>query len=87
MLKCLLFVVLPQKPVKCYLGAEYGEEKGEQAVGEIVTPGSVDDEGAGDGEGGDDEKEGDAEYCRTECPLEDTFLAGSALLKAGASRH
>ena len=48
---CLFLVVFPQKPVQCYLGAEDGEEQGEEAVAEIVGPGGVDDEGAGDSQG------------------------------------
>ena len=49
--EALLLVVFPQKPVNGYLGAEDGEEEGEDAVAEIVVPCCVDDEGAGDGEG------------------------------------
>src|SRR5215207_4313213 len=63
--EALLLVVFPQKPVQSYLGAEDGEQKGEEAVAEFVAPGGVDDEGAGDGEGGDDEEKGDPEHNRT----------------------
>src|ERR671921_2122803 len=84
---CLAFVVLPQKPIQSDLGAEDGEEQGEEAVGEVVAPGGVDDERAGDGERGDDEEEGDPEHQCAECPAEDTFLAAAALRQAGAPRH
>src|SRR5215210_3977135 len=83
----LLFVVLPQNPVKGDLCAEDGEEKGEEAVAEVVAPGGVDDEGAGDGEGGDYEEEGDPEHHRTEGPSDDPVLAASALRQAGVTRH
>ena len=59
-------IVLPKKPIECYLAAEDGEEQGEDAVAEVVDPGCVDYEGGGDGEGGDDEKECGPEHERAE---------------------
>lgn len=41
----LFFLVLPDKPVYGYLGAQDGQEEGEDAVLEVVAVGRVDDEG------------------------------------------
>ena len=59
---CNLLIVFPEKPVHGYLGAQDGEEEGEEAVAKVVAPGGVDDEGTGDDKGGDDEEERDPEY-------------------------
>ena len=75
-LKTSLFLILPQKPVDCDLGAQDGEEEREDAVLEVVAVGRVDDEGAGDCEGGDHEKEGNAEYGEAQGPADGTVAAG-----------
>ena len=47
----------PSEPVEGYLGAHDGEEQGEDAVFEVVSPGSVDQDGGRHGQGGDHEQE------------------------------
>ena len=73
---CNLLIVFPEKPVHGYLGAQDGEEEGEEAVAEVVAPGRVDNEGAGDSEGGDDEEERDPEYS---CPQSAPNEAGAVV--------
>src|SRR3712207_6873212 len=74
----LLLFILPQKPVYGDLGAQDGEQEGEDAVLEVVAVGSVDDEGAGDGEGRYDEDEGYAEHGDAEGPADGAVAAGAA---------
>src|SRR3712207_4465516 len=75
----LVFVVLPEEPIKCYLGAEDGEEQGEDAVAEVVDPGGVDDEGGGDNDGGNDEEDGHSEHERLEGAPEDVVRLAPSL--------
>src|SRR5918997_5083554 len=82
---CLAFVVLPQKPVQGDLGAQDGEEQGEEAVGKVVAPSGVDDQGAGDGQGGDYKEEGYAQNRGAEGTLYDAIAAALALGQAGAA--
>ena len=77
--KLSFFVVSPEEPVQRYLGAEEGEEEGEEAVAEVVEPGGVDDEGRGDDEGCDDEEERDSEHERLEGAPDDAVWPATYL--------
>ncbi len=83
----LLFLVLPQKPVYGDLGAQDGQEEGEDAVLEVVAVGSVDDEGAGNGEGRNDEEEGDTENGDAEGPADGAVAAGFVARRVRAAGH
>lgn len=78
-----LVVFAPEDPVKGDLGAEDGEQEGEDAVAQVVEPGGVDDEGGGDNEGGEDEEECDPEHDPTQRPADGPFRA---VLGAGSDR-
>ncbi len=83
----LLFLVLPHKPVYGDLGAQDGQEEGEDAVLEVVAVGGVDDQGARDGEGGYDEEEGDAEHGDAEGPADGAVAAGSVARRVRGAGH
>ncbi len=79
-----LLVIPPEEPAEGDLGAQDGEEEGEEAVTEVVEPGGVDDEDGGDREGSDYEEEGDAQQERAEEAPDGAVRSGlSRLVRAG----
>lgn len=81
-------VLFPEQPVEGYLGAQDGENEGEEPAAEVVAPGGVDHQRGGDGERDQNEKEGDAEQNAPRRPQEAArpVVAGPEICRVGVCR-